>query len=185
MATHPSRSPSFSKARHCSSKERSRSTALMAALVATLLLPVTALAVPDAAELERRIAETDWNIKYSSVSKVLDAGTQSRADTLLVKARGEIAAGNLRTARDLIEQAGEPLWTMRSEPRAGNHPDQARQYAELKEVLLSITAGTEKAAQADGKKIALQVDTRAAIRKAESLQREGKSEQAISVLRER
>jgi len=185
MTAHPSRPEPRPETRRDCRKTGPRSTVLMTALVATLFMPVATLAVPDAAELERRIAETDWNLKYSSVSKVLDAGTQSRADALLVKARGEIAVGNLRTARDLIEQAGEPLWTMRSEGKAGNHPDQSRQYAELKDVLLSITAGTEKAALADGKKITLQADTQAAVRKAESLQRGGKTEQAIVVLRER
>ena len=141
--------------------------------------------MPTADQLTAQVMEVDWNLRHSSVSTRLDAATMARSERLLDRARDEIGAGHLKTARDLIRQAALPLTTMKPVAQAASHPNRSRQLVELRTTLESITRGAEEIAREKGMSTTLAADTRAAIRKSESLQRAGQPTRAIEHLQQR
>ena len=141
--------------------------------------------VPSAEQLTAQAMEIDWNLKHSSVAARIDAGTRARSERLLDRARGEIAAGHLRTARELLRQAATPLVAMKPAPQAAAHPNRSRQLAEMRSALESITRGAEQIAREKGLETTLAADTRAAIRRSEDLQRAGQPTRALQHLQQR
>jgi hypothetical protein len=161
---------------------------LMAALAAPLASaaePRARSALPTPEQVTAQIMEVDWNLKHSSVSVRLDASTRSRSERLLDRARDEIAAGHLKTARGLIRQAAVPLVAMKPSEQTVAHPSRVRQLVEMRATLKSITRGAEEIALQKGLENTLVADTRAVIQRSEDLQRAGQFTRAKQHLQER
>ena len=143
--------------------------------------------VPEQAEaLQQQADEIDWNLRNSSISTRVTVKQMSRSQSLLSKARSEIAAGHYRTARNLLRQAAAPLVTMTA--LAPAHPDQRRMVSEIQAALNSITEGAAEIAREKGDSRAqseLMAETRSAIRKSQVLLRQSKTAQAAELLQDR
>ena len=66
-----------------------------------------AMKAPDqsaASGLTEQIEFTEWNLRHSSVARVIPTGVLDTSLNLLSRARGELKAGNLRTAEELLRR---------------------------------------------------------------------------------
>ena len=152
------------------------------ALIALLAGPAAAAPADD--RLLRQIDETAWNLEHSSVAPRIDAEQRKRALQQLDQARQELAAGHRKTAQGLIRQASSPLVAMSPASQSTSHPNRIRQLSELRATVRSITEGAQQVARDKGVTTQVALDTRKALRRSESLQRQGRTTEAIDLLQQ-
>lgn len=132
--------------------------------------------------LLQQIKEVEWNLKFSSIASSLKPSVLDRCLIMIDDARSAVAAGNLRAASDLVERAALPLHEMSPEAMAGKHPDKRLLLNEKQETLVSITDSSEKIAREKGLPTGFADTARAALKRSNELNDQGKPEKALEVI---
>lgn len=159
-----------------------------AALLGALLLPqgvtaeITQTAVAGTDRRLNQIADTEWQLRHSSIASAIDKSVQDNAISLLDKARQEVAAGQLSKADTLIEQAAQPLHRMTPDALAGKHPDPRQWLDARRETLSAITASGEKIARDQGASTQFVAQATTALAQSHALQQQGKIDQALAAI---
>lgn len=159
--------------------------ALTAVLLAAALAASAAESPPADRELMRQIEAMRWSLNHSSSASRIDAGQRARSEDLLERARVEAMRGRIYVARDLVDQAAEPLAAMSPAAMAAPHPDPWRQFDELRSALDSITEGAALIVDSAETAGVLYAETAAAIRRSDALKRDGATNEALRVLHAR
>jgi len=135
-----------------------------------------------AAEVAKAIEQAEWSFSRSSLAPVIEINVMDKSRGLLERSRQELAQGKVRTARELVDRAMEPLAQMRSGAMAGKHPDQ-RQYKDgLRQTLLSLLPEAQRIAREKRVSEAFVADGRAAVEHSDALLAEGQVEAAQQAL---
>lgn len=160
------------------------SAALVAPALASERLTV-AMAGPAetaAGAVPEEIAVVEWSLRHSSLSRTISASALDTALQLLDRARAELAAGNTRTAQELIRRASRPLVAMDGSAAGGKHPDAQRHVEELRATLLSIIDAAERVAAEESAPAAFVTAARQSLRRADTLLADRKTEEARQLM---
>jgi hypothetical protein len=142
----------------------------------------TAFRADGAAEVAKAIEQAEWSFSRSSLAPVIEIGVMDKSRGFLERSRQELAQGNVRTARELVDRAMEPLAQMRSGAMAGKHPDQHQYKEGLRQTLLSLLPEAQRIAREKRVSDAFVADARAAVERSDALLAEGQAETARQTL---
>lgn len=137
-----------------------------------------------ASALANDIDMAEWSLRHSSVSKSIPLAVVDVSIATLSRARQELAAGNLRTARDILERASQPLSYMSAEAMAGRHPDEQSRIAETRQTLESIIDAAERIAFEKKEQDGFIARAREAVRQSDALLDAGQTQAADQVLQQ-
>lgn len=129
-----------------------------------------------------QIEDMEWSVRHSSVAQTLDAATRDRSLALLRQARAEVAAGNLRTAEELVRRAGRPLVEMAPSAMSGKHPNELHYVVDIKATMASIIDTAEQIAIEKSAPSDFVAAARAALREGDALAAAGQTEAANNVI---
>lgn len=166
---------------------------LLAGFVATYLFIANAQAGADyldesrgvdaaAAEVSKAIELAQWSFDRSSLSSEVDKSVVDNSERLLSRSREELAQGNVRTARELVDRAMAPLAAMRPGASAGKHPDPRLREATLRQTLMSILPEAQRIAHEKRVSDAFVAEARAAVERSDALRGLGQDEAAYRLL---
>lgn len=141
-----------------------------------------AMASPAAAVVPEEIAVAEWSLKHSSVARTIPASVLDNSLLLLARARTELAAGNARTAQELIRRANRPLIEMDSQASRGKHPDDLRHIQEMRSTLVSIIDAAERVAAEESAPAGFVAAARQSLQRADTLLADQKTEQARQLM---
>ena len=134
--------------------------------------------------VSEEIELAEWSLKHSSVAIVNDSSALDISLTYLGKAREELAAGNVRTAQDLLRHASQPLVRMNPAAMTGRHPDQRSLVRETRQTLESIADAAESIAMEKHASPDFVFAARAALLRGDALLAAGQVPAALEVLRQ-
>ena len=131
-------------------------------------------------EISHEIDVAAWSLKHSSLATsfstyVVDSSMQS-----LQRAREELDNGNLRTAREWIRRASQPLAQMND--TSGKHPDPVAHKLEIRDTLQSLLPVAEQIAAEKSASPAFISDARQAMARSDALLQERQLNAAREVL---
>lgn len=128
------------------------------------------------------IAVAEWSLRNSSVSRTITSAVLDNSLLLLARARAELAAGNTRTAQELVRRASRPLSEMDSGASRGRHPDALRHVQELRATLVSIIDAAERIAAEKAAPAGFVAAARQSLQRADTLHGEGRTELARELM---
>lgn len=166
---------------------------LLAGFVASFLFVANAQAGADylnesrgvdaaAAEVSKAIELAQWSFDRSSLSSEVDKAVVDNSERLLSRSREELAQGNVRTARELVDRAMAPLAAMRPGASAGKHPDPRLREATLRQTLMSMLPEAQRIAHEKRVSDAFVAEARAAVERSDALRGLGQDEAAYRLL---
>lgn len=166
---------------------------LLAGFVATFLLVANAQSGDQyphqargvnaaAAEVSKAIELAEWSFERSSLSFEIDKTVVDNSERLLSRSRDELAQGNVRTARELVDRAMAPLAAMRPGASAGKHPDPRLREATLRQTLMSMLPEAQRIAHEKRVSDAFVAEARAAVERSDALRGLGQAEAAYRLL---
>lgn len=97
-------------------------------------------------EISHEIEVTAWSLRHSSVARTIAHNVMDNSMNSLQRAREELDNGNLRTAREWIRKASQPLVQMDEAAMAGKHPDPLAYKLEIRDTLQSLLTVAERIA---------------------------------------
>lgn len=124
----------------------------------------------------------EWSLRHSSVSKAIPASVLDISLATLARAREELAAGNLRTARDILDRASQPLSAMSESALAGRHPNQRARIFETRQTLESIIDAGQRIASEKNAPDDFVARGREAVRQGDALLAAGQQQAAEQIL---
>jgi hypothetical protein len=133
--------------------------------------------------LAEEIDMAEWSLRHSSVSKAIPISVMDISITTLNRARQELAAGNVRTARELLQRASRPLSRMSHSAMEGRHPDEQSRMRETRETLESLIDAAERIAAEKNAPDEFIVAARQAVRQKDALLAAGQEEAAQEILK--
>lgn len=139
---------------------------------------------PTASALAADIDMAEWSLRHSSVSKAIPPSVLDVSLATLSRARQELAAGNLRTARDILERASHPLSHMSAESMAGRHPDEQARIVETRQTLESIIDAAERIAREKKAQDDFIARAREAVRQSDALLAAGQIQAADQIVQQ-
>lgn len=134
--------------------------------------------------LAEEIDMAEWSLRHSSVSKVTPISVLDVSISTLNRARQELTAGNVRTARELLQRASQPLSHMTYSAMEGRHPDEQSRMRETRETLESLIDAAERIAAEKNAPDEFIVAARQALRQKDALLAAGNEEAAQEVLQQ-
>ena len=137
---------------------------------------------PTHSEISHEINVADWSLKHSSVSANINNNVLDKSMQSLQRARVELDNGNLRTAREWIRRASQPLAQMND--TNGKHPDPIAHKLEIRDTLQSLLPVAEQIAQEKSASTAFIAAARQAIARSDALLQERRLDAAREVLDE-
>lgn len=126
--------------------------AKIAALLSAALISMTAAAeiyrpqTTTSNEILHEIEVVSWSLKHSSMAGTIDNYVMDNSTQSLQRAREEVANGNLRTAREWVRKASQPLAHMDQDAMNGKHPDPLAYKLEIRDTLASLLPVAERIA---------------------------------------
>lgn len=135
-----------------------------------------------AAEVSKAIELAEWSFERSSLSFEIDKTVVDNSERLLSRSRDELAQGNVRTARELVDRAMAPLAAMRPGASAGKHPDPRLREATLRQTLMSMLPEAQRIAHEKRVSDAFVAEARAAVERSDALRGLGQAEAAYRLL---
>lgn len=135
-----------------------------------------------AAEVARAIEWAEWSLERSSLAPVIDKHVMDNSTRLLERSREELVAGNVRTARELVDRAMAPLAEMRPESMSGRHPDQLNYKEGLRQTLLSLLPEARRIAREKRAADAFVDEAQAAVERSDAMLAAGDHEAARRAL---
>jgi ribosomal protein L29 len=133
-------------------------------------------------EIAHEIDVSDWSLKHSSVSASISKNVLDNSMQSLQRAREELDNGNLRTAREWIRRASQPLAQMNN--TTGKHPDPVAYKLEIRDTLQSLLPVAEQIAAEKSASTAFIADARQDIARSDTLLQERRLDAAHEVLEE-
>lgn len=134
------------------------------------------------AGLADQISVTEWSLRHSSVSRTIPTNVLDSSLTLISRARAELAAGNSRTAEELMRRASRPLSEMDAVASRGKHPDTWRHTQELRSTLVSVIDAAERVAADESAPTGFVSAARLALTEADALLARQQTEQARDLM---
>lgn len=135
-----------------------------------------------ARSLAADIDMAEWSLRHSSVSKAIPYYVLDVSLTTLDRARQELAAGNLRTARNIFERASQPLSSMSASAMSGRHPDERARILETRQTLESIIDSAARIAAEKKVPDDFAARAREAVRQSDALLAAGQLQAADQIL---
>jgi len=133
-------------------------------------------------DISHEIDVADWSLKHSSVSARISKNVLDSSMLSLQRAREELDNGNLRTAREWIRRASQPLAQMND--TTGKHPDPVAYKLEIRDTLQSLLPVAEQVAAEKSASTAFIADARQDIARSDALLQERRLDAAHEVLEE-
>jgi len=131
-------------------------------------------------EISREIDVAEWSLKHSSISARISEFVLDNSKQSLQRAREEVANGNLRTAREWVRRASQPLAQMND--TTGKHPDPIAYKLEIRDTLHSLLPVAEQLAAEKSASMAFIADARQDIARSDALQQERRLDAAHEVI---
>jgi hypothetical protein len=135
-----------------------------------------------ASALAADIDMAEWSLRHSSVSKAIPSSVLDVSLTALTRAREELAAGNLRTAQDILQRASQPLSRMTYSAMEGRHPDEQARILETRQTLESIIDAAERIATEKNAPNDFIARARDSVRQSDALLAAGEQQAAEQIL---
>lgn len=136
-----------------------------------------------AAEVAKAIELAEWSYGRSSLASVIDSAVVDKAKVLLDRSRNELAQGKVRTARELVDRAMEPLAAMREGAMDGKHPDPLLYKEGLRQTLLALLPEAQRIAHEKRASDTFVAEARAAVERSDASLAEGRGEAARQTLK--
>lgn len=133
-------------------------------------------------EVSKEIEVTEWTLNHSSVARTITTDVLDKSMSGLQRARQELDNGNLRTAREWIRKASQPLVRMDDAAMTGKHPDPLAYKLEIRETLQSLLPVAERIAAEKSAPADFIVAARAALSRGDALLQSRQFDAARAVL---